>query len=143
MNGATQVLQTEAIAHLASFVLYIANLVLIIQISRLLKCVQSESLRKMLSFFLSVTVVMCLTFMAVQSLWVVNYGFEPMVTLEAIGWLIFDWLNGLAYLSFVLSIRLAILWKPSCETCIARHSCPKRHSSCFAISQQQVGECHH
>ena len=33
MNGAVHALQAEAIAHLASFVLYIANLVLIIQIA--------------------------------------------------------------------------------------------------------------
>ena len=127
MNGA---LQSEAIAHLASFVVYFAVLVMIWKTSGLLRCVKLLPLRQILAFFLSVSTVMCIAFMSVQSIWVLRYGFEPMMTLESVGWLIFDWLNGLAYLSFVSAIRLAILWKPSCDGCEMAAVCTKK-SRCF------------
>ncbi len=113
----------EAVLHMASLVLYVPVIGLALATLRGVRCVESRALRESLRCFLSFTALMSASFVAVQMYWVLDEGFNRLVTLEAVGWLVFDWMNALAYFTFVYSIRLFVQWKPSCRECPIQESC--------------------
>ena len=75
-------------------------------------------------FFVS---LLSITFVSLQISWVINEGFEKVLTAEAVGWLIFDWINALAYFLFVRIIQIFIQWKKAaCCNCSFTNNCNRR-----------------
>jgi hypothetical protein len=63
---------------------------------------------------LSLTIVMSCAFVFNQSMYIANNSFSDVPFAEVIGWLLFDWANGLTHLSFALATRIAIVQRAMC-----------------------------
>lgn len=64
---------------------------------------------------LVLTVIMSAVFIFNQSMYITNNSSQGVPLLEILGWLMFDWANGLTHLAFALATRIAIVQKSHCN----------------------------
>ena len=123
-------------AYLMSIPLYVAVLWFAIDTLRLTYCSKTAScavcikslpapLLRVLRLFMVLVIATTLTFMALQSTWIIGHGYTSLSQAELMAWVTFDWVNGTAYLMFVLALRLYLKWQRFPQ---GKNSPQERHS---------------
>lgn len=74
------------------------------------KCT-NQTLKSLIRIFLVATIFKSITFSVLQYGWIVGGHDESVGTVESMGWMLFDFLNGFTNLAFVLALRLYLRWK--------------------------------
>ena len=83
---------------------------------------RSAPLRIIAASLLSLSLLTCLAFIVLNGLWIVEQAWRDLSDASNVGWIVWDWLNGISHLSFVLAVRVFVQWEPR-PTCKHRH-CP-------------------
>jgi len=76
-----------------------------------IKRCQNQGLRSIVRMFMVATILKSVTFSFLQYGWITTGSDEVVGTVSAMGWMLFDFLNGFTNLTFVLAIRLYLRWK--------------------------------
>lgn len=113
----------EALFQSSSLVVYFAAVVFCFITLREVKYSHHPKAIKTLSYsLLALSLSMTLTFIVIQIAWVIHNHSDDITQPEAFGWVVYDWLNGITHLAFILSVRVFLCWKilPAC----LKDACP-------------------
>lgn len=75
----------------------------------------------------ALTAATAVVFIVAQIPWLIEQQWRVMSTAEAMAWLIYDWLNGLAHLATILVIRSFMRWRLPTPCQFPNGVCPSAH----------------
>lgn len=107
MNAAT------VIVNASSMLLYgMAVLFALIVLWELRGSYRSAPLRIVAASLLALSMLASSGFVGLNALWIAEEAWRDLSAPTNVGWIVWDWINGLAHLSFVLAIRVFVQWQP-------------------------------
>lgn len=113
--------------NLTSLIVYAFILVIGADTGRLTARIENPSLRRWTRAFCISVLCMSSVFMAAQAAHVAaGHHFDPNNPLD-VTWLLFDWINAIAYLAYLSALRVFVLWQHPAKPCSdAPAGCPRR-----------------
>lgn len=77
-------------------------------------------------------------FSVMQVSWIYSSVWQNLSAVDNIGWMVYDWVNGMAHLAFILTARVFLSWKilPSCK----RSACPA--NALMNVQRSQTNDLH-
>lgn len=127
----------QSAVHYSSIAVYVLAVVLGLDAVRhLFQSSHPPIIKELIAILLASCVLLCIAFVGMQTYWVTALEFNDISDAEALGWLIHDWVNGISHLSFVVSVRVFILWNQ-----LKLHGTTYRRISDTKCAVQPDGEC--
>jgi len=97
------------ITHLASLIIYIVIIIAAADTGRLTNHIQHNELRRWSRAFCVAVIAMASAFSATQAAYALSgHTFNADDALDVM-WLFFDWVNAIAYFSFIAALRVYVL----------------------------------